>query len=822
MVDAKGNTWAYTYDLSGNQLTSSDPDKGLATKVYDPAGQITSSTEARGVTLHYSYDHLGRQTTEKDNTGNPIISNTWHTVKKGQLSKAVKWVDGKEFTDRVDAYDSAGRPTSQTTIVPQIPGVVGAGLAGEYQVSTSYNPDGSVKTTTLPAAGQLGAETLTYGYTAKGLPKTLTGKIGTASASLVQNTYYDETGATAGFMAGTVTGKSVLTTISRDSATKLVTYTALSRQVKPGGDQTQQIRWDHAGNLTQILTQPVEGQTDNQCFTYDALRQLTQAWTPAGETCDPATRTQTSLDGPAPYWTSWQHDVIGKTSQKTERTKTTQATTVFSYPGDGQNVAQPHFITQAVTTGTAASTKTYTTDQAGNTLTRPGPDGQTQTLEWDKTGDLTKISVGQTQAARMVYAADGTRAIRQEGGKTTLYVGGAEISQTGSGTVSAMRYYSLAGLAVAIRTGNNPEQTTTLVPDYQNTVSHQIDNATGELRTTRQTPYGDTRGQTPTGWTGDRGFVGGTKNTTGLTRIGARDYDPQLGKFITVDPIQNLDDPLQWNPYLYANNTPTTKSDPTGLDCRVDDGYARRPGQQSQNKQTTPAKPSKPAEIQWDTFGFGEAAGFANLNAKEAKECWFALGGLTIGYIFGYLQLPSLFLGDDYGNWIDEKQAEVAAIFGMDTNTDGWLVGETYGIIIGLALGGHGLAKAIAKGIQANRTAGAVLKGTDTVKNTSKSLRTVGSELGSVDDIFANPQVLKGLTPAEVEAVIGKTPSWKAGQMNKGDHVGQGWTFREWNARGTDYTGRYIQWHSGTPRHFNGEPYWKVSSGPLGTVRIRN
>ncbi|MCG2805575.1 MAG: hypothetical protein L6256_09025, partial [Propionicimonas sp.] len=38
-----------------------------------------------------------------------------------------------------------------------------------------------------------------------------------------------------------------------------------------------------------------------------------------------------------------------------------------------------------------------------------------------------------------------------------------------------------------------------------------------------------------------------------------------LGRFITVDPVQSVDDPLQWNPYLYANNSPVTASDPSGL-----------------------------------------------------------------------------------------------------------------------------------------------------------------------------------------------------------------------------------------------------------------
>jgi hypothetical protein len=51
-----------------------------------------------------------------------------------------------------------------------------------------------------------------------------------------------------------------------------------------------------------------------------------------------------------------------------------------------------------------------------------------------------------------------------------------------------------------------------------------------------------------------------------------------LGRFVTVDPQQSLTDPLQWNPYLYANNSPVTKADPTGLMTPPDDGPNPRPG----------------------------------------------------------------------------------------------------------------------------------------------------------------------------------------------------------------------------------------------------
>lgn len=43
-------------------------------------------------------------------------------------------------------------------------------------------------------------------------------------------------------------------------------------------------------------------------------------------------------------------------------------------------------------------------------------------------------------------------------------------------------------------------------------------------------------------------------------------YDPTIGRFISPDRITNVADPQQINGYTYADNNPTTNSDPTGLD----------------------------------------------------------------------------------------------------------------------------------------------------------------------------------------------------------------------------------------------------------------
>jgi RHS repeat-associated protein len=54
-------------------------------------------------------------------------------------------------------------------------------------------------------------------------------------------------------------------------------------------------------------------------------------------------------------------------------------------------------------------------------------------------------------------------------------------------------------------------------------------------------------------------------DVTGLTYFGARYYDPQVGRFMGVDPAGiNVDDPFTFNRYAYANNNPFRFIDPDG------------------------------------------------------------------------------------------------------------------------------------------------------------------------------------------------------------------------------------------------------------------
>ncbi|MCP2323306.1 RHS repeat-associated protein [Hamadaea flava] len=50
-----------------------------------------------------------------------------------------------------------------------------------------------------------------------------------------------------------------------------------------------------------------------------------------------------------------------------------------------------------------------------------------------------------------------------------------------------------------------------------------------------------------------------------LTTVGAREYDPTVGRFISADPVANYLNPQQLNGYAYASNSPLAKSDPSEL-----------------------------------------------------------------------------------------------------------------------------------------------------------------------------------------------------------------------------------------------------------------
>lgn len=565
VTDVTGaNTWSYTYDLRGRQTQAIDPDKGTTTSTYDAAGNITTSTGSGRSPIAYTYDELGRNTSVRDDTtsGNIRVEWEYDTLPNGigKLTAATRYTNGDPYTSRVDAYDAYGRPTSTSVVLPDTQSELCAAASPNtctYTTTYTYRPNGQPWRIGMPAAADLPAETLTHAYTDVGAPA---GPYSSAEL-YVYDVIYNKIGQLTQYQLGRV-GRRVAVTSSIDEPTRRLTSTNVVPELKPEA-ANHTYTYDDVGNVTEIHDTPTGGTADHQCFTFDYLRRMTEAWTPESGACSTTPTTWSQIDGATnPYWHTWTLDDVGNRTTET-RHGTVNTTHTYTSPNPGE--PRPHAVTTVTASGADTGNRTYTYDDAGNTTTRPTATGDTQTLTWNREGKLT-TTTDDTGDTSYIYGADGSRLIRTDPSGTTLYLpGGTEVrhTTTTTSTTTATRYYSFAGRSIAVRTANTLHW---IASDHHGTAELTIDATTLTIATRRTLPYGEQRATTGT-WapTMDKGFLGGTQDPTGLTHLNAREYDPTLGRFISVDPIMDLTDPQQWNAYTYANNNPVTYSDPSGL-----------------------------------------------------------------------------------------------------------------------------------------------------------------------------------------------------------------------------------------------------------------
>ena len=555
VTDPAGNTWRYEYDLLGRKAKDVDPDKGETTYTYDHLDQLVSSTDARDRTLAYTYDVLGRRTAmfEGSTTGTKLAEWTYDTLKKGLPTASIRYVDGQAYIRRTDSYDEANRVTSSSVVIPDREGR----LAGTYTFRTGYTPNtGLVEYTDLPGVGGLPEEAVFFEYNELGLPTRSFGE-----DTYVSDTRYSEFGELLRIQAGAEPNV-VYTSLFYEDGTRRLSRILTQRTTSDQAvvsDRT--FTYDPAGNITSVVETPINAPTDPQCFRYDHLRRLTEAWTPGNGDCA-AAPSIAGLGGPAPYWYTFGYDRSGNRTSEVRHTAQGDITRTYTYPAPGS--PQPHTLRSVSQNGPqGTSLDEFTYDATGNTLTRKIA-GSTQSLEWDAEGNLAKVTNADGRSSTYVYDAGGERLLRKDPGAVTLYLPGTEVYlDTSTGVVTGKRYYSHGGTTVAVRTSTGG--LTFLTADHQGTTTTTV--RASDLRVSRRyfDPFGNSRGPEPASWPDDKGFVGGTKDVTGLTHLGAREYDPATGRFISVDPIMDLTDPQQMHGYAYANNSPVTFSDPTGL-----------------------------------------------------------------------------------------------------------------------------------------------------------------------------------------------------------------------------------------------------------------
>jgi RHS repeat-associated protein len=574
MSDPAGNTWTWGFDVLGRQTQAHDPDKGNTTTAYDDAARVTSTIDGRGQGLAYSYDGLDRKTGESayiNNAWVPQTAFTFDTVSKGQPSSSTRYVGstpttlGTAYTQSVTGYDVADRPTGTQTVIGGV-----SPLAGTYTNTATYAPDGSIATTTDAAMGGLPAERLRSFYTAQGHLYSYGGH--DAYMPTITYTHLNQVAQTAQSNGTTAVYQTFYYQDGTQRLNRLLSTTGASTNFVAAD---RAYTYNNAGGITSATDSPSAVPIDTQCYTQDYLAQLTQAWTPNTNNCAAAPSTAT-LGGPAPYWTNYAYDSTGNRTGVTRHATTAGApdlSDTYAYPGPGQ--AQPHgvsTITHTSSTGTPTpSTDTYAYDGTGNTTTRPG-----QTLTYDPQGHQGTVSAG-TQTQNDIYDAAGNRLVHTDNTGTTIYLGDTELhTNPGASTVSGTRTYTALARPVAVRTATTAVLGSTvnwLDTDPQNTATVAIDTLTGATTRRHNTPFGAPRDPAAPVWPDNHGFLNKPVDPlTATTHLGAREYDPALGRFLSVDPVLDPSQPQQNNAYSYAWNNPITGADPTGL-MRLADGY---------------------------------------------------------------------------------------------------------------------------------------------------------------------------------------------------------------------------------------------------------
>ncbi|MFE4591878.1 ricin-type beta-trefoil lectin domain protein [Streptomyces laurentii] len=563
------------YDGDGMPVTTSGLDWYTSGVIYGPYGDVmrtTSGDGGRRVWTTNEYDEstgrLVKTYNNKETSQDPVSTLAYGYDTVGNVTSVTETQSAADIDRQCFAYDPMGRlvhawtgvdkcPTSATaqgagpTLAQVSPGTAGSGYFHSYTFDTIGNR-ASLTVHDLADAKLDDTYTYTYG-------KTVTNN-GTQAPELVQPH----------------------TLVKTDS--KVVTPTSTV-------DSQNTYEYDASGNTTKRI---LNG--DTQSLTWDRSNKVNSVTgfgggkgafiNPASGKCLDVENAKTVDGTPIQIWPcngtkaqQWKLSdgtlkALGKCAT-VEGTKIVLSTCVEKSPAQ-QFVSR---VDDELVLYNAAS---------GKCVDVPGADytdgNDLQMYACNKT-DAQKWSPGDT--TRYLYDAAGSRLIEITGTTRTLFLGDCQISVKSNGQVlNAQRYYTQPGAPTTLRTTSGKttgHKLTVQLPDRQGTSTTAVDQSNNQAVTRRfYDPYGNPRGTEPTAWADRRTFLGTgiDDSTTGLTHIGAREYDPATGRFLSVDPIIDITDPLQMNGYTYASGNPATYTDPTGLcidagngHCETDTGW---------------------------------------------------------------------------------------------------------------------------------------------------------------------------------------------------------------------------------------------------------
>lgn len=113
MIDPEGRETTFVYDDRANVLRTTSPDSGSTLNFYDQTGRLQSTTDANGTTINFAADTLGRRTLI-DYPNDPDVTLQYDQGENGK-GRLTSMIDGAASTTYL--YDAQGRLTLQEAVI---------------------------------------------------------------------------------------------------------------------------------------------------------------------------------------------------------------------------------------------------------------------------------------------------------------------------------------------------------------------------------------------------------------------------------------------------------------------------------------------------------------------------------------------------------------------------------------------------------------------------------------------------------------------------------------------------------------------------------
>ncbi len=563
---------SYTYDLTGNVLTYTDPNgnqnsKGVTTAyTYDALNRLTSVQDAIDQTSRYTYDGGGGLSSVviSNPSGKSETLYTKNYNEQGLLTTKSDSINNQtqmnynarglteQMVDRNGTnvkytYDERGQQTSATMTAASTNTLA----SGTLQTKSIYGAGGNILTDRHELYIN-NAKVATQTSTSDKLDRVTSLTSSAADYATRLDASYDPLDRVTS-QTNTLNGTSFQTSYgyTKSRLTQIQTNGAGTRTTAA----TANVGYAYTpSGQVQGITFPTlaDGTTLQETMTYDPLNRLTRL-------------SNTKGDATLSVY-SYQYDNNGNIVSVTEQVKdgTTQTST-YSY----DKLSRLSGVKRADGTETQ-----YSYDLRGNRVTQKDsrnlPDEKATNYRYDLQNTLISAAIEGIKTT-FDYLPDGLRWKKTNGSKVTQYSynGSDQVigDQTSNGTLSSY----IRGDRVLVKKDLTNQKDYYYLYNGHGDVVQMIGTDGSLVNSYQYDEWGNLTQQKET-VANEFKYAGETYDAeTGLYYLKARYYDPNVGRFVNEDTVEGeVNNPLSLNIYGYVSNNPLIYIDPTGHQQMMD------------------------------------------------------------------------------------------------------------------------------------------------------------------------------------------------------------------------------------------------------------